>query len=226
MSEESGVRTETDFLNKELAAVPPGYRPLLHLAASVSIGVGCLILGIVFMTGFGWAEFATVIGVIILSNLIEWWAHRELLHRRRRFWEVLYDQHTPRHHRIYRFGSMSIGSRREWYFVLMPAKGVLGITILAVPMALALGWLFGADVGWTSIVTSALYASAYELTHLSYHLPSDHPVQKIGLLRWMSRHHAKHHDPMLMQKWNFNVTMPLWDFLLGTNYWGRKAKEP
>jgi sterol desaturase/sphingolipid hydroxylase (fatty acid hydroxylase superfamily) len=225
-TEDQGVRSDSAFMTAKLAAIPANYSPILHLCASVGIGLAFLTVGIVFIGSFGWAEFATVIAVIVISNLVEWWAHRDLLHRRRRFWEVLYDQHTPSHHRIYRYGSMSVASRREWHYVLMPAKGVFGITILAVPLALAIGFVFGADPGWTSLMTSSLYATAYELTHLSYHLPSGHPVQRLRIIRWMSRHHARHHDPRLMQKWNFNVTVPLWDFLLGTNFWGRKAKEP
>ena len=32
----------------------------------------------------------------------------------------------------------------------------------------------------------------------------------------LRRHHALHHDPKLMQKWNFNVSLPLWDLVRGT----------
>ena len=31
-------------------------------------------------------------------------------------------------------------------------------------------------------------------------------------------HHAVHHTPELMQRWNFNVTVPLWDWVRGTIY--------
>ena len=33
------------------------------------------------------------------------------------------------------------------------------------------------------------------------------PLQILGA----ERHHALHHDPKLMQKWNFNVSLPLWE---------------
>jgi sterol desaturase/sphingolipid hydroxylase (fatty acid hydroxylase superfamily) len=35
-------------------------------------------------------------------------------------------------------------------------------------------------------------------------------------VRALRRHHAVHHDPELMQRWNFNVTVPLWDLVRGT----------
>ena len=34
--------------------------------------------------------------------------------------------------------------------------------------------------------------------------------------------HAMHHTPELMQRWNFNVTVPLADWLLGTIYRGQR----
>jgi hypothetical protein len=37
----------------------------------------------------------------------------------------------------------------------------------------------------------------------------------------LRRHHAVHQAPELMQKWNFNVTLPLWDLVRGTVYRGR-----
>ena len=82
--------------------------------------------------------------------------------------------------------------------------------------------MLGGARGWVR----PSYASMYEVTHLSYHLQSDIWVMRIPILghvlRALSRHHARHHDVRLMQKWNFNVTVPLWDFFLGTHYPRRK----
>jgi len=33
---------------------------------------------------------------------------------------------------------------------------------------------------------------------------------------WLRRHHAAHHDPRLMTRYNFNVTFPIADRLFGT----------
>ena len=64
--------------------------------------------------------------------------------------------------------------------------------------------------------TAIGYAVSYEWLHLSYHLPHDHPVGRSRLIRALRRHHAIHHDPRLMQRWNLNVTVPLWDVVMGT----------
>ncbi len=36
------------------------------------------------------------------------------------------------------------------------------------------------------------------------------------IIRALRTHHARHHDPRLMQRWNFNVTVPLFDAVMGT----------
>jgi len=51
----------------------------------------------------------------------------------------------------------------------------------------------------------------YELSHLSYHLPETTWIGRRRVIRWLREHHARHHDPRLMQKWNFNVTIPVFD---------------
>ena len=215
-SENQTVRPGAAALEKHLSLVPRNYAPFAHLAAAPLIGIVVLVAAIVNVESFGWTGFAVVISTLVFANLVEWVAHRWLLHRRRRFWEVLYDRHVPMHHMIYRYGSMAVTGRKEWFFVLMPARGVLGIVILAVPLAVSFRTLIGPDVGWIFLATAGLYAMAYELMHLSYHLPRNHPLQRLALVRKLSRHHERHHDVELMQKRNFNVTLPLWDWILGT----------
>ncbi|HJV33011.1 MAG TPA: sterol desaturase family protein, partial [Patescibacteria group bacterium] len=171
---------------------------------------------------FRWPHALTALLVLVFANLVEWCAHKELLHKRRKPFEILYDQHTPRHHMFYRHGSMAVASRTEWIFVLMPRRGVLGIAVLAIPLALVVGALVGAGHGWTAFMAAGSYASIYEVTHLCYHLPRGNWVMRVPLfgavLRALSRHHARHHHVQLMRKWNFNVTVPLWDFILRTHY--------
>ena len=65
-----------------------------------------------------------------------------------------------------------------------------------------------------------LYVVSYEWLHLSFHLPATHFIARLGVVKKLKRHHATHHDPRLMQKWNFNVTVPLWDWVRGTIWRG------
>lgn len=219
-------RPDPAFFAEQLALVPKSYSPILHLSVTGGIGLAALIAGYVAIDAFHWPLLGVALTFFVLANLVEWLSHKYLLHRRQRFFEPLYDQHVPRHHVFYTEGNMAVGSRREWSFVLMPRRGVLGIALLAVPLAIAVAALFGPAYGWVAVMMIGSYASFYEVTHLIYHLPKSHPLQRIGVIRWLSRHHARHHDPRLMRKWNFNVTVPIWDFLLGTNHTHAKPPEP
>ena len=60
------------------------------------------------------------------------------------------------------------------------------------------------------------YVLSYEWLHLAYHLPPDSFVGRLPPIRFLRRHHATHHDPRLMMRWNFNITIPLWDLVRGT----------
>lgn len=216
------ARPGGDYLAEQLALVPARYSPIAHLCATVGIGVLAVTVAALAIESFRWPLVGIAAAFFVLANLVEWVAHRELLHRRRRFFVPLYEQHVPRHHVFYVEGRMAVKSRREWRFVLMPARGVLAIAVLAIPLALLVAALFGRDAGWIAVMTVGSYASLYEAMHLCYHLPDTHPVRRIRMtrhvIRWLSRHHARHHDPRLMRSWNFNVTVPLWDFILGTNH--------
>ena len=50
--------------------------------------------------------------------------------------------------------------------------------------------------------------------------PRDSFVGRLQIIQRLRRHHAVHHAPELMQKWNFNVTIPLWDWVRRTIYRG------
>ena len=49
---------------------------------------------------------------------------------------------------------------------------------------------------------------SYEVLHLCYHAPKDSFIGRLSLIRVLRAHHARHHDPRIMQRYNFNVTVP------------------
>ncbi len=204
------------FRAAETARIPRWYFPYGHLAGTVGIGLAALALALARVKDVRWPQALVIPAILVFSNLFEWWAHKNVLHRPRFPFRGLYEKHTPLHHRLYRREDMAMRSVRELKFVLMPASGVLGIVLAASPLALGLGLAFGPNVGWLALLTQALYIVSYELTHLCYHLPAGNPVRRIGLVRKLAEHHARHHDPGLMGRWNFNVTLPLADALFGT----------
>jgi hypothetical protein len=200
-----------------LAEIPRYYSPYLHLMGTAGVGIVTLLVAALSIHHLKPAELLVVAVMLLVSNFVEWHAHKFTLHRRRWPLEVLYDRHTPVHHVVYQYDSMAIRSAKELRLVLIPAVGVAAVVVIAAPLAFAVGRLLGANCGWLSIATSAVYIVSYELSHLSYHLPEDSFIGRRALVRVLREHHRRHHHPALMQRWNFNVTVPLFDRLLRTN---------
>ncbi len=213
---------------KITADIPWWYSPWGHLAATTGIGltvlgVSSVQLGRLASTHSAHPTRATdwliVPMVFLLANFFEWRVHKKVLHRRNKYippMQTIYDKHTPMHHMVYVEEDMALRSTKEFRLVLIPAAGVLGIVLTASPIAIAIGRLWSASAGWLFLVTASLYMVTYEVLHLCYHAPSDSFIGRLAFIKVMRAHHAKHHDPRFMQKWNFNVTVPLFDWVMGT----------
>ncbi|MGD0528932.1 MAG: sterol desaturase family protein [Polyangiaceae bacterium] len=199
-----------------MAEIPPRYNPWLHLACTTGIGVALLVLGALEIHRVRGVELLVIPAVFVLANGFEWRAHRDVLHRIKKPFEVLYRKHTPGHHVVYVEHDMAIREWRELRLVLIPAAGVLTIVVALAPFAALMGFALTPNTGWLVLLSGGLYMVGYELSHLSYHLPPESFVGRLALVRVLRRHHGRHHDPRLMQRWNFNVTIPLFDWLHGT----------
>jgi hypothetical protein len=201
-----------------LAAVASWYNPWAHLAGTTGVGVAVLVLALWNLHDVRWIELLTIPAVFLFANAFEWRVHKYVLHRKFPVLVELYRKHTPSHHGIYVTEDMEIQSAKEFRLVLIPAIGVLSIVVATGPLAYALGRFVSPNTGWLFLITSGLYMVSYEITHLTYHLPKDSLIGRQKIIRILREHHARHHDPKLMQDWNFNVTIPLFDWLLGTTW--------
>ena len=197
--------------------ISPRYSPVFHVLAPASVGLGLIAFAIASIHALRWWELLLVPFVYVLSNAVEHRAHRVALHRRMPGLTILYDRHTPMHHRIFTAKDMCIRDRRECALVLLPWFGILAIFVLTAPFTVAL-WFLERNLACLFVVTTMGYVLSYEWLHLAYHLPPTSFIGKNRVIRALRRHHATHHHPPLMQKWNFNVTVPLWDYVRGTVY--------
>jgi hypothetical protein len=210
---------------KKLAEIPSWYSPYGHLSATVGLSLAVLALAWHKLGPIRPLEWLVVPVTALLSNLLEYRMHKYALHRRQWPFKLLYDRHTPQHHAIYMTEDMAIRSTREFALVLVPAVGVAGIIVATTPFALLTGLLLGHNAGWLFIVTAAFMMVSYEVLHLTYHLPPESFIGRRWIIRVLRRHHATHHDPRLMLKWNFNVTVPFFDWAFGTMYSGTTYSE-
>ena len=204
---------------KATAEIPWWYSPWGHLAATTGVGLSVLAVATYELVELGTTrptDWLVVPIVCLFANFFEWRVHKHVLHKRTWPMEIIYDKHTPMHHMIYVEDDMALRSTKEFRLVLIPAAGVLGIVVTAAPFAFAVGRLWSASAGWLFLVTAGLFMVSYELLHLAYHAPKDSFIGRRRLIAKLRAHHAKHHDPRFMQKWNFNVTVPLFDWIMGT----------
>jgi hypothetical protein len=200
----------------QLEKTPRWYNPWLHLTATTGSGLVVLLVALTRIHDLKPLELLVIPIFAFLANGAEWRAHKSWLHKRT--WPVyaLYDRHTPIHHALYRSDDMAIRDRREFRVVLLPSIGVLAIVVVTAPFAYGLSLLVSDNAGWLVLVTSALYVVSYEVFHLSYHLPIDSFIGRLRLIAILRSHHARHHDPRWMTRYNFNVNVPLWDWIRGT----------
>ncbi len=201
-----------------LSRVSRWYSPALHLAFPAVAGLAIAAWALSRVQDLRPWQLALVLAYLVFANAVEWHAHRGVLHRRVRFLEAMYLRHTPQHHAMYVADQMALGSFREATFVLLPAYGLFVILALTAPVPLALAWLGQPNLAALWIASAVVYVLTYEWLHLAYHLPETSLVGRLPIVQRLRRHHQLHHAPQLMQRWNFNVTVPLWDLVRGTVY--------
>jgi hypothetical protein len=212
-------------LRAELVArIPSWYSPWAHLAFPTLAGVVIAALAVSRIERLAAWQLLFVPVFLVLGNAIEWHAHRGLLHRRVRFLEVLYVRHTPQHHAIFVSDDMAMHDVRELKLVLLPAYGILAILLVTSPITVALAWAGQRNLAAIWLVCNVFYVLSYEWLHLAYHLPPESWLGRTRALAILRRHHQLHHATHLMHRWNFNVTVPLWDYVRGTVY--RPATPP
>jgi hypothetical protein len=210
--------SRAELRDQLLSRIPRWYTPWLHLAFPTVAGIAISALALSTVQGLRAWQLLFIPVFLAFGNAVEWHAHRGLLHRRTRFLEVLYVRHTPQHHAVYVADDLAIRDPRELKLILLPAYGILGILAVTSPITAALVWAGQPNLAALWVTSVVMYVLSYEWLHLSYHLPEHSFVGRRRFIRALRRHHQLHHAPHLMQRWNFNVTIPLWDHVRGTVY--------
>jgi hypothetical protein len=214
-------RSKRDRMRAEvLERTPSWYSPWLHLAFPSLFGLSFIALAASRLHDVRWYEWVFVPVALALINVNEWHIHRNILHRRTWPLEALFWRHTPEHHVIFVRDDMAMHSAREFRLVLIPSYGIVAIFATTLPITAALWFLVSHNVAALFVACSMGYVVSYEWLHLAYHLPASNPISRNRVITWLRQQHAVHHTPELMQRWNFNVTIPFGDWLLGTTYRG------
>jgi sterol desaturase/sphingolipid hydroxylase (fatty acid hydroxylase superfamily) len=130
--------------------------------------------------------------------------------------EAFYVRHVPVHHALFVPGEMALRGLREVRLVLLPGVALPVLLAVSAPIAAGLVLAGQRNLGLLWLATAALHYLVFEGLHLAYHLPEESWLGRTRMLALLRHHHERHHSPRLKSRWNFNVTLPLWDLVRGT----------
>jgi hypothetical protein len=197
--------------------IGPSYSGWAHFAFTSTASLSVILFASSRVHGVAWWEWLIVPLSFFIANLGEYLGHRGPMHRPRRFMRLLFKRHTLAHHHFFTHEAMAYESTRDFKMVLFPPVMLFFfLGCLATPIGLALSLCLSENAGWLFFATAISYFLTYEWLHMSYHLPSDSWVGRLPLMAVLRRHHTRHHDLALMGRYNFNITFPICDWLMGT----------
>ena len=152
---------------------------------------------------------------VVTASFFEWTLHRFVMHRPVGKFDYAFKAHAVVHHQTFK-GDHAYHLIHEKDKRTIPMawwNGPVLVVLLHLPL-LPIAWLTG---HW-SLLLGALpvfagYYLVYEYIHWCMHLPKKRNIERNGLFFRLNGHHVLHHR--YMHK-NFNVVLPLADFVLGT----------
>ncbi len=197
--------------------ISPRYHGWLHFIAINVVCVVAIIASLLRIDVLRWSDLIVVPLAWIAANLVEYAMHRGPMHHLGFGLASLYKRHTSEHHRFFSRECMEVDEARDFQVTLFPTwMALLFVGVIGTPLALAVGWLFGRDVGLLCYAALVLYYLVYEWAHLGAHMREDSWIGRLPLIARARHHHGLHHDPARMRRANFNFAVPLGDWLFGT----------
>lgn len=162
-------------------------------------------------------ELFTIPVMLVFGSFVVWAFHKYPLHNRFSFFPYPYKKHTVEHHTLYTYHDLDIKHFKEIPYIMFGVLDVSGFALIFVPILYFLtSFLFNSNVVNLIIACSSGYFIIYEFMHTISHLPNDHKILKFRYFKFMWNHHRIHHHPRVMNKANFNIVFPIFDYLFGT----------
>lgn len=207
------------FRSRYRDGISPAYSGWLHGGFVFGVGGAEMLFCFAQASGIALWHALLVPAALLFTNVGEYVAHRELGHKKRSWAKLFYSRHTGDHHSFFTHQDYLIDNSRDLRVVLFPAFLLVAVSLLvAAPLGVLVGWLLVPGAGWLFAGSLLLGYLFYEFVHLCDHLPASNPLTRLPVIRHLREHHRLHHDPNIATQKNFNVTLPITDYLLGTKY--------
>jgi hypothetical protein len=207
----------TEARRSELVAAIPwwyhGYAAFVLINAVHGAGI---VLMLQALDRPSWKEWLLLPAFFVFANGVEWWVHRGPMHHPRPGLMMLYRRHALEHHLAFTSDRMEFRSHRELKLVLFPPLFFPFLLLITSPVPVALWLLSGGNLALLFLVSAFAYYLVYEWFHTVHHCPRRSWLGQTIFARLVRGHHTRHHDLRRMTQGNFNVSFPLWDWLLGS----------
>jgi hypothetical protein len=193
---------------------PPSYAPVAHVIAHIGPPVASCAYAVSRLERVSALQWLTVPAMLLFGSAFVYWFHRFVLHRPTSA-SFAYERHTLQHHRFFDYDHITADEPKDLYIMLFPWWSGLLLSVLMLALSFALAPLAGANVAHLVMFMSTFYLLLYEAVHTVSHLPDENLLTRLPVLSFLREHHRLHHEPALMGKHNFNVVIPLFDWLFG-----------
>lgn len=211
-----GVRAFREKFRAE--QIPRLYRGELHALFLIALPCAAMALVLSRLDHARWTDFLVLLPLLLLGSLVVWTVHKFPLHRPMGPMRNAYQIHSLQHHRFFTDEVTEYESRRDFAIVFFPWFFPVMVVLVEMPVLYFGARLLRAseNVAWIATLMGPIYYLLYELFHFASHVPASSGLLRVPFLRAMREHHRLHHNPRLMARYNFNVVLPVFDWLLGT----------
>lgn len=184
----------------------------LSVLGGLVLAMGVLAYAIQTYHGYFWVLLPAY---FLFCNLIEYLLHRYPMHHRTKGFEVVYE-HVTIHHNFYADKFFYFEIPIDYYAAILPAYILVGLS--AVIFAVAGIVYLASDLSnalFFALVAYGYYLT-YEVLHFSFHASETSWVKKLPFMKQLARQHILHHQTHLMTHCNFNITVPIFDWIFQT----------
>jgi len=197
-------------------AIPSFYNPYLFFGLTNMLGMIAIYYSTRLLENLKPLEWLTIPAVFLFANFVEYNFHRGPMHNRRRLLDIVFKRHTLTHHAYFPHDNMGFHSGKEAYLVFFPFWVIFLLFGLVSPVFFLTWYLTNSNVAGLFLIVAIGYFLLYEWLHLLYHLPEGSKLGEFALIRKLKQHHEAHHNAALMNDYNFNITFPIGDWVMGT----------
>lgn len=167
---------------------------------------------------------------ILYASIFEWGFHRYVMHKPLQLWKwkwelsfrYPFEAHALTHHKIFKAdhtyhlqeGGPAPKIRMAfWNIPFIVLMGMFPFIVAAIPFVVYGWWAGSIAISITGLILAVVYYIAYEYIHWCMHLPKNRRLEQSWIFQRLNAHHLLHHRYMGS---NFNVVLPLADWLFGT----------